>query len=65
MSHLAGPDGCIVFSGDLGRPHDAIMRAPELQRIERELGWACEVPDYLEIIDLPANSRGAAAGNAV
>lgn len=28
MVHLAGPDGSIVFSGDLGRPHDAIMRAP-------------------------------------
>lgn len=28
MIHLAGPSGSIVFSGDLGRARDAIMRAP-------------------------------------
>ena len=28
MIHLTGPDGRILFSGDVGRPHDAIMRAP-------------------------------------
>lgn len=28
MINLAGPDGCIVFSGDVGRPHDAIMKEP-------------------------------------
>lgn len=28
MVHLSGPDGRIVFSGDVGRPHDPIMRSP-------------------------------------
>jgi metallo-beta-lactamase family protein len=28
MIHLSGPDGSIVFSGDVGRPHDPIMQPP-------------------------------------
>ena len=28
------------------------------RRIEHELGWACEVPDYLETVDLSARSTG-------
>ena len=28
MIHLSGPDGTIVFSGDVGRPHDPIMLPP-------------------------------------
>lgn len=28
MIHLTGPDGRLVFSGDVGRPHDAIMQSP-------------------------------------
>lgn len=28
MIHLTSPDGRIVFSGDVGRPHDAIMQVP-------------------------------------
>lgn len=28
MIHLSEPDGTIVFSGDIGRPHDPIMQPP-------------------------------------
>ncbi len=28
MIHLSGADGTILFSGDVGRPHDAIMQPP-------------------------------------
>jgi len=28
MIRLSGPEGSLVFSGDVGRPHDPIMRAP-------------------------------------
>lgn len=30
MIHLSGPDGTLVFSGDVGRPHDPIMRPPSI-----------------------------------
>ena len=30
MVHLTGPGGSIVFSGDVGRPHDPVMQAPGL-----------------------------------
>ena len=54
----------LVRQGFAGRPRIVFVTHGEpasadglRQRIDRELGWACEVPDYLETVDLTAKAR--------
>ncbi len=71
MIHLGGPDGSIVFSGDVGRPHDAIMQPPGIPApadyliVESTYGDRChaQVDPEAELAD--AVNAAAARGGVI
>lgn len=69
LSAHADEDGIMSWLAEFnGRPRTTFINHGEpdaagslRKRIERELGWSCRVPDYMDTIDLKARHRHDAA----